>query len=246
MRSRNKCKEGIAKLKVLVKLFKKHWVTVTLWIVAAACLYVIFCAGVHLLPCVGSCDNAENVNNVLLNLSYSYLAGGIFYLFTSTLPRWQKAKRYRPIIDEKEKIIYEKFVGCMRCVFPMDALKYQKLNISSVTSQFAQTDLNRLCYDQDMYEGMTIFDMLIEQRKGILGIIEELKEYRDYMPTDELELINKIRDSHYLGLVGVFSSRDLNEPNNRKTLAFFLCEVTNEAVKLRKSNNTNTKERKRE
>lgn len=123
------------------------------------------------------------------------------------------------------------------CV-PHRALSYQKLNISSVMSQFAQTDLKRLCYDYDQtsYEGMTIYDMLIEQRRCILEIIEELKEYRDYMPTDELELINKIRDSYYIGFVGTFSSRSKNEPNNRKVLAQFLCEATNIAIELTNKN----------
>lgn len=116
---RNKYKDGIAKAQLLVKKFKRNWITVILWAIAIVCVYVIFCAGLHVLPGVASCNNAKDVNNVLLNLSYSYLAGGIFYLFTSTLPRFQKSRRYRSIINEKEKQIYEKLVGCMQCVFPI-------------------------------------------------------------------------------------------------------------------------------
>lgn len=51
-------------------------------------IYIIFCVKFNckLTPCIGYSPNADNINEVLLNLSYSYLAATIFYILMNYLP----------------------------------------------------------------------------------------------------------------------------------------------------------------
>ena len=46
-----------------------------------AALYVIISVGLGWLPLIGHCVNAERINIVLLNLSYSYVASVLFFLY---------------------------------------------------------------------------------------------------------------------------------------------------------------------
>lgn len=212
---------------------KKNWVNASLWILTFISLYIIASAGLRWLPTIGTCANADNVNAVLLNLSYSYLAGGIFYLFTSTLPQYQKKRMFRLFIEKKEEYIIEKLKYSMECVFPGNTKKVLGLNISSVISMFAQTDLTKECYDRVLFEGMTFWNCLMSQRACVLDLIKELLEYKEYMSNDEMCILENIRDCQYFGSVGVFQNDALNEPNNRRSLGNFLWEAWEEALKLK-------------
>lgn len=63
-----------------------------LLLVTVICLYTIFSVGLEVIGKIGKSDNYENINNVALNLSYSYIAGLIFYFFISYLPHTQTKK----------------------------------------------------------------------------------------------------------------------------------------------------------
>ena len=55
--------------------------------ITLACIYIICHLGLGWFFPVGASDNSENVNKVLLNLSYSFMAAFIFYLFVEYFPK---------------------------------------------------------------------------------------------------------------------------------------------------------------
>lgn len=60
------------------------------WIIMALCFYAIGCCGFHILPAWGSSENYGTINNTLLSIALSYVAGYVIFLFTSALPRKQQ------------------------------------------------------------------------------------------------------------------------------------------------------------
>lgn len=56
-------------------------------------LYILFCVGLGWFWTIGSSTNYERINQVLLNLSYSYIAGLIFYIFIEYIPKKIAAKK---------------------------------------------------------------------------------------------------------------------------------------------------------
>lgn len=64
-------------------------------------------------------DNYQQVNQVIINLSYSYLAGLIFYLLTSCFPYMIKRNKLKKPIIEKLKAIKGKLEDSAKCVFPV-------------------------------------------------------------------------------------------------------------------------------
>ena len=52
-----------------------------------ACIYLICHIGLGWFFPIGTSDNFEKINNVLINLSYSYMAGFTFYLLVEYFPK---------------------------------------------------------------------------------------------------------------------------------------------------------------
>jgi hypothetical protein len=50
---------------------------------------------------IGTSDYAENINDMLVNLSYSYIAAYLFYLMTSRMPVVMRRKKLMPVIQKR-------------------------------------------------------------------------------------------------------------------------------------------------
>lgn len=203
--------------------------------VVLAC-YIILSAGLQCAPTLGDCANADNINTALLNLSYSFLAGFIFFLLTSALPHYQKVHKFRPLIDQKEEHIIEKLVSCMKSVFPVEKKKGDSpFNKWSVIRLFSETDLESPCHLSHFIcaaKDMSVLDYLVAQRNSIKELIDEILNYKEFMAAHELSILEQIRSSYFFMEIDLFIREDLNEPNNRKTLANFLVDVTDTALSL--------------
>lgn len=69
-------------------------------------LYILFCVGLGWFWTIGSSTNYERINQVLLNLSYSYIAGLIFYILIEYIPKNIAAKKAFTIWENQLVDIY--------------------------------------------------------------------------------------------------------------------------------------------
>lgn len=82
------------------------WIYILLYLsLAFAISVILFYVGI-VPPIFGKADNAEEINNVLVNLSFSYLAGYIFYVLIEVLPTWSKSKKAMDFVGPRLKAIY--------------------------------------------------------------------------------------------------------------------------------------------
>lgn len=79
----------------------KHIANILLYTLTIISIYVIVYVGLGYGWSVGESDNYERINKVLENLSYSYLAGCIFYLLTSQYAYWIRKQQLRPVMKSK-------------------------------------------------------------------------------------------------------------------------------------------------
>lgn len=84
------------------------------------CLYVIGCVGLEIFPTLGYSGKANSINSVGLNLSYSFIAGWIFYLLVSYFPYKQRKSKLQKIINGKLKDIHDKFIDSAKSIYPMN------------------------------------------------------------------------------------------------------------------------------
>lgn len=84
--------------------FKK---TVVVWIVFVICIYSIFACEFDELKIPFSLihRDIEKINNIIKNISYSYIAGVIFFLLSDTIPYLRRKKVACKNVDKSLKFI---------------------------------------------------------------------------------------------------------------------------------------------
>jgi len=78
------------------------------WFLNVICILLIIQIGLGIIPLfysIFSNEFAFKLNQVLLNLSYSYIAGVIMYLLISYLPDLQKKRRINSIIKSDLELL---------------------------------------------------------------------------------------------------------------------------------------------
>ena len=89
-----------------------------IWTIALACLYAILQIKLDFAFWIGNSERADAYNEILTNLSYSYLAGFIFFLLTVTLPHWKMKTKVRKALEGKANAIRSNYKACVESVVP--------------------------------------------------------------------------------------------------------------------------------
>ncbi|MBR4325862.1 MAG: hypothetical protein IKP73_10095 [Bacteroidales bacterium] len=179
------------------------FITICLWLLTFGCVALILYVKLGLGIPIYACENAESINDVLLNLSYSYLAGCIFYILTSYLPMYHKRKKMRIIIDSKLKQILGILEDCKKSVLSGD--EYQAVETLSDELFLERIKTNRLSNVCALCRAfnMNIGQYLRSQKEQIQAIIVNLNYYQDCMGVDEILGIAKLNDSRYFELLKI-------------------------------------------
>ena len=105
-------------------------------LLSLAALYIIGSAGLGWLPLLGYCDDAERINTVLLNLSYSYLASVLFFCMIELLPQLLNERKAFKVFEKDLKSVYRK-MGQMVSALKMMAeteVENEKLKIEDLSA----------------------------------------------------------------------------------------------------------------
>ena len=183
------------------------------------CLYVIGCVGLEIFPTLGYSEKANAINSVVLNLSYSFIAGWIFYLLVSYFPYKQRKSKLQKVIDEKFKNIHVKFIDCAKSMYPMtqwNNIHISKENLIKKMKNISITDMSSYSIAGI---NRTIIDHLIAQRTDIKNLIKEILEYKEYLNDEQLVIIEQIRNSTYFSILNAFAIPIMNNPQVRESAA---------------------------
>ena len=161
---------------------------------------------------MGRSDNWQRINAVALNLSYSYIAGLIFYLFTSTLPYYFRKTKVAKIIKEKKGLIYGRLQSCAECVYPIaQDPSYSRQSIVTMYSLHSIREMGHL--------GMPIHDHLYAQRKDIVTTINGLLIYMDFLSERDIRILEGIKESLFFSYIIMLQNAIMDTPERRVKLA---------------------------
>lgn len=184
----------------------KNIIKIGLYILTVFSAYIICAVGLGWFWLIGNCDNAERINEVLINLSYSYVAGLIFYVLVTYLPKLQAKKTITPVL--KFKIInLKKEINA--CIQTFGTNEDEKLVDNITKEQLSQLINQADMYSNSFYANMVgyqqnNFQFLNATRSNVYAIMGQLIEYKEYMSTEQLIDIEKIRDSTFFHLTKVY------------------------------------------
>ena len=192
-------------------------IKILLWVLVLLCCKVILFVGLGIGEPWGTCQNYEKVNNVLLNLSYSYLAGCIFYILTVALPHWNKSRKVQVIIKEKLSRIYGKLVASQRCV--LDLIDYNKpLSDDEFITILRAKGFGQPAAFSLIYDGATIGNQLHQQKEEILALIDDLMRYQDSMSLRQIQAVANLSSSTYFDLLKTVQIPLFDNDDSRKSV----------------------------
>lgn len=196
----------IFKMKIVKKFIGKIYkncTSIICIVLALFSLWVIIVVGLnlpYLIPSIFDSDININLNTIFLNLSYSYIAGCIFYFFTSYLPNLIRMKKIKSgikiKIGEMDRAIQDMFYAFNRGNaenFAMDVIcKNKEICIKVLMSK----DWNSIIEEEAKYFHYTttylsrICNKHKELKKAINCLIDT---YKEYLSAEQLTMCEEIR-----------------------------------------------------
>ena len=166
-------------------------------LLAFVCLYAIFQIKFDFAFWIGYSDKAEAWNEILTNLSYSYLAGFIFYLLTVTLPHKKMKGKVKKALDSKLNTIRSNYKACVESVY--DPLKAMPLDINKeeAVANFKAVSFYQKCkmgYFQD--KDISVVDYIRLKHQENVNRAAELLEYKPWLSSETVAQIEMIRNSN--------------------------------------------------
>ena len=165
--------------------------------IALICLYAIFQIKFNFAFWMGYSEKADAWNEIITNLSYSYLAGFIFYLLTVTLPHKKMKGKVKVALDSKLNMIRSNYKACVESVY--HPLKAMSLDITKdeAIANFKEVSFYQKCkmgYFQDKDISVVDYIRLKHQENVIRAA--ELLEYKPWLSSETTAQIEEIRNSN--------------------------------------------------
>jgi len=170
-----------------------------LLIITLISLYIIFSVGLGWFWTIGNSPNAEKINTILVNLSYSYIAGFVFYILISYLPYRLKAERLKPVINQKISRLYNQIEACVQTFNQeLDSNALKTITLEELTEKIKNNGMYG-CSFFSSKSGVQFNNLsyLKSRKVFILDAICFLLEYKEYMSTEQILYIERIRDSDF-------------------------------------------------
>lgn len=165
--------------------------------IALICLYAIFQIKFDIAFWIGCSENAGAWNEIITNLSYSYLAGFIFYFLTVTLPHMKMKRKVHGALDSKLHSIRTNYKACVESVYPpqkampLDITKEAAVGNFKAVSFFQKSKMG---YFQDAEISVVGYIRLKHQEN--IKLAAELLEYKPWLSSETIAQIEEIRNSH--------------------------------------------------
>lgn len=166
----------------------------------------------------------NKLNKVFINLSYSFLAGYIFYIFTVVIPDDMKKKKIKPIL-------YKKISSCFRTV---ENIINKFTGENCCRKELSREELANILDKKKWRDpipnlGISYIEYVSLQGKYLRQqVLETINLYKDYMTESQIADLENLIDMLIFQLANKFSSMprvDIDNPQEKKSLINDFCNM---------------------
>jgi len=209
---------------IKTKLKKIDWTNILFWTVLFLSAWAVLAWGFEILPLIKVYINPK-IASGLLALSYSYLAGCVFYLLSVVFPKMRNKRTFMPVVKAKVKDVG---TGIHNTISQFSTESFGDIILTDIES-CKKVLLSREWNDKIDFPFYTTHstylnsfsDMVNRIVKHVDGII---LYYKDYLNENQLILLEKIRDTDLTALTEVMNNRQIT-PEGAKGLTEKFCEL---------------------
>lgn len=169
--------------------------------IAGICLYAIFQIKFNFAFWIGYSEKAEAWNEIITNLSYSYLAGFIFYLLTVTLPHKKMKIKVKDALEGKVNQIVTNYWTCIESVVPFPKGLTRNLMKEDVVRMFKEASSLQLCRLSCVGINISVAEYIKAKQKENKELTTELLEYKSWLSSETIAQIENIRNANLMSVV---------------------------------------------
>ena len=180
-------------------------------------LWAILAIQMKVIPTINigwEAETAKSVNDVFLNLSYSYIAALIFYGLTTRLTAYRRKKKLLPVIQKRVEQIGRLGIYYILLKFSRGSGYGADYKSSENTAKVLESKnwLDYMPFFQKAYRvNMTYLELVSVEGKKIKERVSDLiDKYKDEMTTEQITLLKDIPNMYLFRLVDLFCAI----PNN--------------------------------
>lgn len=206
-------------------------------IIALICIYSILQIKFNIAYWLGTSVYADAINEVIANLSYSYLAGYIFYILTVALPNWKMKIKCQKALQSKMRLIESNYKACAESVLPFPNNLPQDLTKETLVEIFKEFSYLGPCRLKFLGINVPAISYIKQKHEENKKLATELLEYKPWLNSTTIADIEEIRNSNLNAIVISLLSPTLRDKlsedeSSKKILASTLYDVWMTAKKL--------------
>ena len=175
-------------------------------------------------------DRCDNLNQLFINLTYSFLAGYVFYLLTIYFPQRIEKKRIQPVIQQKVLNI-RKAISDILLEFSRDTDIHKDLleidNANKVLMSKNWTD--KMPMFQYLYKAQISYLAYIGEvgKKIQKDIVDLIQSYQRYMTTEQVCLLEELSSMQIFALANQFKQMNisLEDKNGKESIVGFFIDA---------------------
>lgn len=217
---------------------------IVLFIIFVLCIWAISTIQLHLFPSINvkwSQELCDNVNNVYINLSYSFMAGFIFYLLTVSFPHIMEKKRIKPVLQQKVHNIKNEFRRVL-----IEFSRDTRFGDSFFEENARKVLMSKIWTNNvPMYKALYNIDISYVAFIGEVGrnikiqITNLIQSYQLYLSTEQICLLEELYSMQIFSTAIQFGKMpiSLEDENGKKSLVDFFIEALNKMDDVERSFN---------
>lgn len=217
------------KIKELLLRYSSTYVNV----IALLCLYAIFQIKFDFAYWVGDSFYAEDINDTITNLSYSYMAGYIFYLLTVSLPYVKMKSKTKKALDSKISTIINNYNACLESVVPFPNPLKKDLTKEEAKNLFRAVPYMNPCRLSSIGQNVSIATYIKIKHEENQKLATQLLEYKPWLSSTTIAEIENIRNSSLSNIIIALTHTLLDKEDSRETLASEVYDLWDQSKQIR-------------
>lgn len=138
---------------------------------------------------------AKATNNIILALSYSYIAAAIFYYLVNVLPFERRLFIIRPLLEANICEIAEHIHVCKEVIMPFSSISDKKYSKEEYAQKFEDANLYSPCF---LNKNKSKKKHLEDLRADIKSEANLILTYREYMTDEQFRFVNTVLNSYFI------------------------------------------------
>ncbi len=184
-------------------------------------------------------ERCDNLNQLYINLSYSFWAGFVFYLLTIYFPQKREQKRLEPVIKQKVLEIRKDLRNILlEFSRSTDIQKYTEIeDVRKVLMSKKWTDYMPM-YQKLYGINISYIAFIGEVGKTIQkNTIDLIQSYQRYLTTEQIRLLEELPQKYIFSLAQRFSKMpiSLEDQNGKNSLVDMFIDAMNKMSEIEKS-----------